>query len=155
MNTPSVIERGAQEDARRQAEEQARKERWTQECHDHTISRFYMDFYRHHYKANPDYRSYSYREPRYIHDPPLPEVTEWDASAFGDTRADSTFVCEGLRYICRWRFEGTGGDPAYWDDGWWPDWFLVLDKPFKLLPFLTRKVEVQVYGPENVAQALA
>ncbi|MDF2751635.1 MAG: hypothetical protein K0S82_17 [Gaiellaceae bacterium] len=145
----SIVERGQAEIEQREREAQARRERWYDENRRHTISRFRQDFYRHLYIRNPDKRAWS----RVIPGPDMPEVTDWDTTGPGDTRAPSTFICEGIRYACRWEYRG-GSDRADWDDGWWPQWFVVVERP-RFFGLLRRREEIQVHGPAQVAEALA
>jgi hypothetical protein len=145
----SIIEKGRQDAERYEREAQERKERWYEENRRHTISWFRMDFYRHLYIRNPDTRAWS----RTIPGPDMPEVTDWEVIGSGDTRAPSTFVCEGIRYVCRWEYH-SGGDRADWDDGWWPQWHVVVRRRRKWLPFLLHEIEVRVYGAAQVAEAV-
>lgn len=123
-------------DAHRQAANQKHAANW-----------FWRDFYRHHWIRNPDT---GYNQPRLIIDPdrPLPQITEWEFEG-ASSHASCFFTCEGFRFACRWRYSG-GGDRAYWDDGWWPDWFLVRRR--RWLPFLT--YETQVHGAQGLAREL-
>jgi hypothetical protein len=155
----SIVEKGAAEVERRRREEEEIREVRTLQNFDLTTRKFRFDFCRDHYVRDPSGRS-----SRMVEDPenPVPPVENWhliEDGYFADAgHFDSTFTCEGLRYVCRWRFHGTGGDRAYWDDGWWPDWFLIVRRRERLrwLPLVKvwREVEVPVYGPENVAEAL-
>lgn len=142
-----IVERGEQEAKQQEERNAAIRLRWLAENKEHTIDRFRIDFYREHYKPNPDYKGMY--GTRYIVDPPFPDVTDWRKIGPGDTRAPSEFVCEGIRYRCAWEYKG-GGDRAYWDDGYWPKWFVRV-KRWRLLPF---KAWLQVHGPEQVARAV-
>lgn len=142
-----VVERGK---AALQADREAELERdaYRQASNlKHTQSWFWRDFYRNHWIRNPDT---SYSAPRLIVDPnnPLPELTYWQFEGTG-SHASSSFTCEGLRFVCRWKYEG-GGDRAYWDDGWWPQWYLIRRR--RWLRFRTS--ETQVHGPESIARTL-
>jgi hypothetical protein len=143
----------ALEQANRQAEQRAEQERanrayFAKQNRDHTVNRFQKAFYRHHWILNPDDVKRYYT--KWIIDPdnPLPEVTDWTADGDG-VHASAEFTCEGIRFRVEWDYKG-GGDRAYWDDGWWPDWYIVARRRF--LPFLTRRIG-PFYTPEGLAWA--
>jgi hypothetical protein len=87
------------------------------------------------------------------HDPE-PELEGWRVIGPGDTYAPSEFTVEGILYRVRWEFEGAGGDRAHWDNGWWPQWSVVVRRPRRWLPFLQHEVEVGVWGAQAVAAAV-
>lgn len=140
----SILDQGRRELDERQASAEQRAHHDRQQNLDSTSSWFYRDFYRHLFRYDQGRR-------RHVAEG-LPPVHEW-TPASDDSRADSTFLCEGLRYRCRWTFHGTGGDRAYWDDGWWPDWFLLVPKRRWLI--FPIDAEAKVHGPESVAEAAA
>jgi hypothetical protein len=154
-----VVERGAAEIERRarEAEEQAAADvEWNR---NHVAWWFRYVFYSSagHQIPNPD--RYAYQ--RYVENPenPFPPIEEWRLTETSGTpvpRASSEFVCEGLRFRVRWKDErrSYGEDRASWDDGWWPEWYLVLRRPRRFVPFLRSTVEVRVWGEKNVAEAL-
>lgn len=85
-----------------------------------------------------------------------PVIEDWEPIEAGWHGA-SEFTCEGVRYRVRWKFEGTDGDRAYWDNGWWPKWSMVFLERCRHWLFFTREVEVEegVWGPSQVADVLA
>lgn len=155
----SSIRAEAEQEIRRAAEEdRARDEYNEREARRLVESWFYRDFYEHHLIPNPDYTSRSYApksNPRRIVDParPLPPMEAFDLTYPG-VHADAEFVCEGIRYRVKWKYH-PGGDRAYWDDGWWPQWFVVVRVPrlFGLLGY--REVEEGVSHPADVVETLA
>lgn len=153
-SVPTIVERGRSQAEQREAEQRDREAHWERENFKHTTSWFLgRDFYEDRWIRNPDYKPYSYTSPRRIENPanPFPEITDWKVIGSGDVHADSTFVCEGIRYICRWKYHG-GGDRAYWDDGWWPEWYVVVER--RVLGIFKRRAEVRVHGAAQVAEAL-
>lgn len=56
---------------------------------------------------------------------------------------------DGHLFDVTWRYE-SGGDRAYWDDGWWPDFMLLIPRRWPRRPR-----QVNVWGTESIARALA
>lgn len=149
----SILERGRDEAAAREEDRQQREQNELERLQKRVRKDFLQRFYDDHIIVNPEYTGMG-SKPRLIWDPdnPPPELEDWRPISSG-TMGDSTFFCEGIRYICRWQYHG-GTDLAYWDDGWWPDWFVVIKRPRKWLPFLRHDVEHPVGGPAQVAEAM-
>lgn len=155
----TIVQRGQEAIREREAEEAARTTRWREEARKRCVEWFLSmgHFYdrRDHLIPNPKYRSPYGRETRLIENPdnPWPKLEDWEPiePVCGSTTA-STFICEGIRYVCRWKYEG-GGDRAYWDDGWWPEWYVVVETKGPLGLFSRRK-EIRVHGAASVAEAL-
>lgn len=150
---PSLVQAGREKLDERAGEEAAiRKQRCLQNA-ERTRSKFYFDFFRDRYVYNPETRRHSVPA-----DNPLPAVegiaVHDDGMYFADVgHADVSFTCEGLRFRCRWEYHG-GGDRAFWDDGWWPTWFLLVRRRRHWLRFLHEDVERPVHGPESITEAL-
>lgn len=148
----SILERGASESEERDTRHREMREYRAVDNEKRTTTEFYRRFYEHHMVANPDWTCFSYSTPRVIVDPerPLPAITDFRLEASNDSiyveKAESTFTCEGIRFACRWKYQG-GGDRAYWDDGWWPDWFVVRRR------WLILTKLIPVYSPASVAEA--
>lgn len=144
----SLIEQG---NAEREARDQERVDRETYNANE-SISlvsrRFFGDFYEHLLIRNPDYNPREFTSKRRIWDPenPPPHLKDF-VLASPELRADATFECEGIQFVCKWEYKG-GWDLAWWDDGWWPQWFVVKRRR------VGRDRLIRVYGPSGVAEAL-
>src|SRR3569833_1062202 len=134
-----IEEEGKQELERRREHDRQRRENWNAQCtqRDNNDYRFY--FYRKHYIRGRD---------GYVEDPenPFPPIEKIDyvyvvPSPTGCCR----LVCEGISYFCEYEYKGTGGDPAYWDDGWWPRFFVL-----KKRKFFVGYAKIPVGSPEDV-----
>lgn len=152
----SIVARGQKEALARRVEEEQRRLAWQIENMKHVEWWLRFQFYRDpaYRIANPDRGAWQ----RTVENPdhPYPQMTNWEPLDLREssTRGASHFDCDGVHWVVRWVFKGRGGDPADWDDGWWPDWFVVVSRPRKWLPFLRHDVEVQVWGAEQVAAAV-
>lgn len=159
MPERTIITKGQEEIRQREAAQRARDERDREASRKRTVNWFRNmgHFYerRDHTIANPAYRSSYGSEPRLIENPanPWPTIEQWEPiGPLNGSTTSSTFICEGIRYVCRWKWEG-GGDRAYWDDGWWPEWYVVVERP-AWFGLRTRREEVRVHGASNVAEVL-
>jgi hypothetical protein len=149
----SILERGKAEAEQRAKEQAAREERWREQTHQRVINDFWQQFYKDRIILNPEYKGWG-SQPRRIWDPDnMPPVIENWSLLPGEpvSQGASTFICEGITYICRWQYR-SGGDRADWDDGWWPDWFVVTERRRFLW---TKRVETQVWGPAQVAEVVS
>lgn len=150
----SIIEKGRQEAEELEREHEERQERWREQTHQRVIRDFWQTFYKDRIIRNPEFTGLG-SKPRLIWDPDNmpPEIHNWELLPNQpSSQGDSTFLCEGIRYICRWKYHG-GGDRAYWDDGWWPDWFVVVERP-RFFGLLRRREEIKVNGAASVAEAI-
>jgi hypothetical protein len=84
---------------------------------------------------------------------PKAELEDWTPHGT-ESYSPSSFEYEGVRYYVEWNFEGAGGDRAYWDNGWWPKWYVIVRRPWRFFPFLRHDVKVPVWGEASVAKAL-
>ena len=142
----SLVERGRDAAAERDAEDFRRREFQKDRDRKHMVSRFYWDFdydfKRGYLIRNPD--RYAYK--RLIPNPEKPRPPITLLAGNGGYHERTRFTCEGLIFEVTWRYEG-GWDRAEWDDGWWPDWVLITGK------FLKKRTKV--YGCESIARALS
>lgn len=143
-----ILDKGKaeREEARKREQDNAR--RWTEDNFENTCSRFYQNFYEHLYEPVVEF---GYTKHKLSQD--APPIENWETTQYGDSHGDSSFTCEGNEYEVHWVYRG-GSDRAYWDDGYWPDWFLIQYKRLWWFPLIKRKVRYQVHRAQSVAAIL-
>lgn len=153
----SLIKEGAEELRQRAARDVANEAHRRNEAIAHCVSRFRFDFCRDRYIAervksfDPTNETGLRSTGRMIENPEkrFPKIEF--VAGYGGYRETTTFrVLDGEdEFVFRvtWDYKG-GGDLAYWDDGWWPEWELRVPQRFR------RARWVKVYGPAQVALAL-